>query len=149
MLDIGQGGAAFLRAGGFEPEMVCGQNVLAMTSPCDAEDTLDRLAAVLAAYDSICPPPPAQAISLPAPGAARLTIAAALAAPARDLPAARCASKTAAEYVWAYPPGVPLLAPGEAVTESFLAACAALTAAGTTLHHSHAKTPGMLRVLGP
>ena len=26
------------------------------------------------------------------------------------------AGKTAAEYVWAYPPGVPLLAPGEEVT---------------------------------
>lgn len=35
LLQIGAAGAAYLRADGFEPEMVCGPNVLAMTSPCD------------------------------------------------------------------------------------------------------------------
>ena len=35
LLQIGTEGAAYLRADGFEPEMVCGPNVLAMTSPCD------------------------------------------------------------------------------------------------------------------
>ena len=49
LLQIGTAGAAYLRENGFEPEMVCGPNVLAMTSPCDAEDALDRLADVLAA----------------------------------------------------------------------------------------------------
>ena len=47
LLQIGAEGAAFLRAGGFEPEMVCGPNVLAMTSPCDNTHALDRLAEVL------------------------------------------------------------------------------------------------------
>ena len=45
-----------LRRDGFETEMACGANVLAMTSPCDAEDALDQLAAE---YDFIfidCPP---------------------------------------------------------------------------------------------
>ena len=149
LANIGPAGAAFLRAQGLEPEMVCGQNLLAMSSPCDAGDTLDRLAAALADYDARLPGPaaPYGTAALPAPGAARCTIAAALAAPARDLPAEGCAGKTAAEYIWAYPPGVPLLAPGEEITAGFLAAAAALEARGTALHHSHAQTPGTLRVL--
>ena len=40
LLQIGVTGAAYLRADGFEPEMVCGPNVLAMTSPCDDADVL-------------------------------------------------------------------------------------------------------------
>ena len=60
---------------------------------------------------------------------------------------AQAAGHTAAEYVWAYPPGVPLIAPGEQVTAEFMAAAAALEAAGTRLRHTHAKAPGALRVL--
>ena len=52
LLQIGTEGAAYLRADGFEPEMVCGPNVLAMTSPCDEENALDRLAVVLHAGSS-------------------------------------------------------------------------------------------------
>ena len=56
MLQIGAAGAAYLRADGFEPEMVCGPNVLAMTSPCDDADALERLAKAL-------PDPGSQAIT--------------------------------------------------------------------------------------
>ncbi len=31
--------------------------------------------------------------------------------------------ETAAEYLWAYPPGVPLVAPGEEVTAELVTAC--------------------------
>ena len=55
LLDIGQEGAAFLRANGFEPEMVCGQNLLAMTSPCDEDAAFERLAALLTDYDAALP----------------------------------------------------------------------------------------------
>lgn len=138
LMDVGQPGAVWLRAHDFEPEMVCGPNLLAMTSPCDAEDTLDRLADVLLAYDSAAPAPPPPPCPLPAPGTARLSIADALEQPAAALPLAEAAGRTAAEYVWAYPPGVPLLAPGEAVTPDFLSAHAALETAGTRLCHTRA-----------
>lgn len=146
LMDIGPAGAAFLRERGLEPEMVCGQNVLAMTSPCDASDTLERLAAALRAYDRVHKPELSAACPLPAPGQSRCTIAEALTLPAFDLPAGEAEGKVAAEYVWAYPPGVPLLAPGESVTKDFLAAHAALQTAGTALHHS-AAAPGCLHVL--
>ena len=147
LLRIGAAGAAQLRAAGFEPEMVCGPNVLAMTSPCDDGDALDRLAAWLGERDAAAPPPPRAGALLPAPGPARCTIAEALDRPAATMPLAEAVGKTAAEYVWAYPPGVPLVAPGEQVTDAFVEAAGALTAAGTTLHHSGGGGAGRLAVL--
>ena len=147
LLRIGAAGAAQLRAAGFEPEMVCGPNVLAMTSPCDDGDALDRLAAWLGERDAAAPPPPRARALLPAPGPARCTIAEALDRPAATMPLAEAVGETAAEYVWAYPPGVPLVAPGEQVTDAFVEAAGALTAAGTTLHHSGGGGAGRLAVL--
>ena len=146
LLQIGADGAAFLRAGGFEPEMVCGPNVLAMTSPCDNAYALDRLADVLHAWDEQnAPTPPAHL--LPAPGNAAYTIAEALLRPAREVLLADACGETAAEYIWAYPPGVPLVAPGEKITQEFLDACRALDAAGTRLHHRVGKNGQCIAVL--
>ena len=151
LLQIGAEGAAFLRASGFEPEMVCGPNVLAMTSPCDNTHALDRLAEVLHHWDDspfrIAPAPPAHL--LPAPGNATCTIAEALLRPARQIPMtmADACGETAAEYIWAYPPGVPLVAPGETITPEFLASCRELEAAGTRLHHSRCKDAACIAVL--
>lgn len=147
LLRIGAAGAAQLRAAGFEPEMVCGPNVLAMTSPCDDGEALDRLAHWLTRRDAAAPPPPRAGALLPAPGPARCTIAEALDRPAATMPLAQAVGQTAAEYVWAYPPGVPLVAPGEQVTDAFVGAVAALTAAGTALHHSGGGGAGKLAVL--
>ena len=123
LLQIGAAGAAYLRADGFEPEMVCGPNVLAMTSPCDDADALERLADVLHAWDKTAVPPAAPRHILPAPGAARCTIAEALLRPARAVRMRDAVGETAAEYLWAYPPGVPLVAPGEEVTAELVTAC--------------------------
>ena len=135
LMQLGADGAAFLRANGFEPEMVCGPNVLAMTSPCDDEDALDRLAAVLHDWDKTAPAPAPAGQLLPTPGAARCTIADAQLRPAHTVPLRAAVGQTAAEYIWAYPPGVPLIAPGEEVTPAFVAACDALETAGTRLKH--------------
>ena len=137
-----------LRRDGFETEMACGANVLAMTSPCDAEDALDRLAAALLAMDaaSAAPaaplPPP-----LPEPGAAACPIAEAVRRPAVTLPLAQAAGRVAAEYLWAYPPGVPLIAPGERIPAGFAAAAAALESSGTRLRHTGATLPDQISVL--
>ena len=71
-----------------------------------------------------------------APGAARCTIAEALLRPARAVRMRDTVGETAAEYLWAYPPGVPLVAPGEEVTAELVAACRALEQAGTALKHT-------------
>ena len=79
-----------------------------MTSPCDDADALERLADVLHAWDKTAAPPAALRHILPAPGAARCTIAEALLRPARAVRMRDAVGETAAEYLWAYPPGVPL-----------------------------------------
>ena len=123
----------------FETEMSCGANVLAMTSPCDEETALDRFAAALLVIDAAAAqnaPLPASAQVLPPPGPAACSIAQALFAPHTALALQHAVGRTSAEYVWAYPPGVPLLAPGEVITPEFIAACTALAACGTHLHHT-------------
>lgn len=136
---------ALRRRFGFETEMACGENLLAMTSPVDREDALHRFAAALLALDRECEAVSPSAVSvLPPPGPARCTIAAALDAPAEAVPAGQALGRTAAEYVWAYPPGVPLLAPGEEITAAFLEAAAALEAQGTGLRHTGGRTPDLL-----
>lgn len=138
--------AAALRSRfGFEVEMTCGENLLAMTSLADTDEALQRFASALQVLDaeagqngSTRPP----AAVLPPLPPVRCTIAAAVAAPAETVPAKAALGRVSAEYVWAYPPGVPLLAPGEQITEEFLAAAARLEELGTRLHHTHAKNGG-------
>lgn len=120
---------------GFETEMSCGENLLAMTSICDEETALDRFAVALLALDRRAQAQPA-APALPEPGEARMTIAQALAAPSEEVSWDEAVGRVAAEYLWAYPPGVPLIVPGEVLDPAMLAACCALEAAGTRLRRS-------------
>ncbi|MDD4849360.1 MAG: PLP-dependent transferase [Gemmiger sp.] len=134
----------------FETEMTCGENVLAMSSPCDGA-ALDHFASALLALDrTVGIRPAADIVPLPQPGPARCTIAEAL--HQRDkfkvVPLNEAAGCVAAEYVWAYPPGVPLVAPGEQIPLAFTRACTDLGYIGTTLHHTGTKTPNTMRVLG-
>ena len=136
-----------LRERGFELEMVCGDLVLAMTSPCDAGDALDRLADALQEIDAAASAAPAQPAAHPAPpppGETVCTIARALAQPAVPCPMAEAEGRVAAEFVWAYPPGVPLIVPGERITRRVLDACNGLTARGTALRHTGGTGPDVL-----
>ncbi len=149
LLRMGSRGAEFLRQNGFEPEMVRGDDVLAMTSPCDAPDTLPRLAQVLQKWDDTAQKLPSPALTLPRPGRAALPIGQAVLQGSRTLPMQQAAGRISAEYIWAYPPGVPLLAPGEEITPQFLTAARNLQSAGTRLHHSRCPLPAQIAVLQP
>ena len=92
-------------------------------------------------------PLPASAQVLPTPGPAACSIAQALFAPHTALALQHAVGRTSAEYVWAYPPGVPLLAPGEVITPEFITACTALAACGTHLHHTGLGGGSILDVL--
>ena len=149
LLRMGSRGAEFLRQNGFEPEMVRGDDVLAMTSPCDAPDTLPRLAQVLQKWDDTAQKLPSPALTLPQSGRAALPIGQAVLQGSQTLPMREAAGKISAEYIWAYPPGVPLLAPGEEITPQFLTAARNLQNAGTRLHHSRCTAPAQIAVLQP
>lgn len=124
---------------GIETEMSCGENLLAMTSPCDADDALDRLSDALAVLDGEAGCSAAKTpLFLTRPGPVHCTIAAALTASSRPLLLRDTAGRTATEYIWAYPPGVPIVVPGEEITEALIHNLEALAAAGTALHYSRA-----------
>ena len=125
--------AQYLRENGFELEMACGANALAMTSVCDAPDALDRLVGVLARLAPAAQPLPPMAAAACGAGERVCTVARALAMPCEDVPFEAAEGRVSAQYVWAYPPGVPLIVPGERVEEDFLRALHALKTSGARL----------------
>jgi arginine/lysine/ornithine decarboxylase len=124
---------ALLTKHGLQLEYAQGHLALAMTSLCDEEELLPALAAALWALDQPGPARPVQAF-LPPPPVWALTPAEALERPGVLLPLCRSVGRAAGEYVWVYPPGVPLVTPGQAVTEELVQTLADLAADGVTLH---------------
>lgn len=127
-----------------ETEMAAASFVLAMTGICDTEENFCRFAAALSELDGALtsgdagapPAPPLPEAVMPPFEAARLR--------GVPLPLAAAAGRTALEYVWAYPPGVPLLAPGERVPAAFPDFCRETRSRGVTLHATEPGFPEYL-----
>lgn len=115
-----------LRLRGIEAEYADDAHLVAMTGPGDSPEGFDMLAGALAEADALLPPQgprfkPAFCVPQTVCGIER-----ALDAPSEAVPVCRCAGRTAAEYVWSYPPGIPVVIPGEAIPPGFPAEGAAL-----------------------
>lgn len=134
---------------GLELEMAAGGYALAMTSICDSDETFARLADALQTLDGELSPAPARE-NAQAPfflPPMHLAPAAARAVPFGLCPLAGAAGRVAAESVWAYPPGIPLVVPGEEITPAFLALLAEMEAQGVAVHSESGAAPGAIRVL--
>lgn len=131
-----------------EAEMASTDYVLAMTSVCDSDDGFDRLAEALLAIDQTLTTAAAKATRPPLliPPAV-CPIGEALDAPGQLTPLADSAGGVSREYVWAYPPGIPLLTPGERITPALLALFDQMTRAGVALHSTRAEMPHRLEIL--
>ena len=134
--------AALLRQRGIEPEMAAPQGVLAMTSCCDTAETLERFAAVLLELDGLChnisvpcirPTPPLPPV--------RYTIAQARQLPTVLLPMAEAIGRTMAESLWMYPPGIPLVVPGEVLTADIVQALHDIADSGVQLYSDSGLAP--------
>ena len=136
---------AFLRERGrIEPEMCCGSNVLLMTSMADSREDWEKLRRVLGQLnDELSSQANAEgceehAAFRPAPcekAAERETICAK--GVGTDTVFLRDAKgRISAEYVMAYPPGIPILIPGAEVTKAALEELLSLLHAGTRLRFS-------------
>lgn len=129
-----------------ELEMAGADWALAMTGPGDTDETLDTLAKALRGIDeqllSAPPAPPLPVLPLPE---ATLAPWEAMERPSEQVPLEQAAGRISAGYLWAYPPGIPLILPGERVDETFLQGCRALTDRGVVLHSG--EPDGNLRVL--
>ena len=131
-----------------ELEMAMGDYALAMTSICDTEESLERLAAALLRIDSslhsaAAAAPPA---ALPLPER-RLLIGQARRLPGEAVPLAEAVGQVSGGMVWAYPPGVPLLVPGEVLSAELAAALRDFPARGVCLHGEHSCPPETVWVL--
>ncbi len=104
-----------------EVEMAHECYVVAMTGMGDTAQSLRRFADAVCAIDRTCRkgglPRPVQPFVLPEK---RLSVGEALASPGAFCPLAEAVGQVSGEYVWAYPPGIPVLVPGEVIGEGML-----------------------------
>lgn len=120
-----------LREENVELEMASLRYAVAMTGAGDTRETLRKFLNALKTVDralSAPPVPPAPAPSAQ-PASASLPVLPrpvrvlppkmALHAPSENVPAREAVGRVSACYAWAYPPGVPMLVPGERVPEGF------------------------------
>lgn len=130
-----------------ETEMAQPGGILAMSSLCDAEDALPRLSDAVREIDRLCIDQADKGVdaTLPPPVIER-SIEEAMTAPRRSIPLTESAGYTAAEYVWAYPPGIPLLVPGERITEELIQYIEQTIDQQTALHSTSHGLPQTLRV---
>ena len=115
-------GPAFARAlesRGVFPEMEDGGHVVFICTPQDLGENFARLEGALRELEDGLGPCPA----IPAPPLPErvLSLREALFAPSRVRPLEECAGETAAAPVAPYPPGVPVVAPGERIGKKELA----------------------------
>lgn len=136
--------ARLREAHGIELEMADSLSALAMTGLGDDAASLTRLADALLSIDAgLRPMAPRTFEPLPAPE--RLMPAhRALRLPCELLPFAQAAGRCAAEYLAAYPPGQPLLIPGERVSETALLR---LASAGSLVRTRSKGLEGQIAVL--
>lgn len=119
--ESGQEVTLALRKMGFEFEMTLGPLILAMPSIGNEPGDLDRLARALLDLDRrVHPAETAPSLpNFPLPPKA-MEIDQALDCPMEIIRAGEAEGKIAGESVWAYPPGIPILLPGEKITDTWL-----------------------------
>ena len=123
-------------------EMAMGSCALLMSTISDSQADLKRVIDALRIIDRRTQPaPPAMDIALP-PLRQQIPIADALRMTPQFLPLRESVGRLCLEYIWAYPPGVPLLVPGARIGEDAISNIEALIAANTALH----STGGMLKI---
>ena len=103
-----------------EIEMMSQNYVLLMATVCDTKKTLDALYRALFKIDKqIGRPYESKKVNFLLPEA-DMSIKQALFEKGEFLEILKCADKVSLEYIWAYPPGAPVLAPGEVITDEII-----------------------------
>jgi len=137
-----------LRKSNIECEMCSASYVIAMTGLGDTDETLGALAEALLEIDASLSPAsaPPQPLWPPLPGQA-CRIADALIAPREAVSRRDAIGRVSAGYLWAYPPGIPLIVPGERISAELVEAFERLEACGIALKSPDVAPSGMIFVL--
>ena len=137
---------------GIETEMSSGMNVLAMTGPGDSRENFTRLFEALRSMDIVlCSGGEEELrrrepLELPKVRSA-CSILKAVEHPREMLPLRECIGRICGEYLYAYPPGIPILAPGEYITAQHLKAILRTESDGNRIYHTHSDDRKMIACL--
>ena len=108
--------------------------VLCMTSVCDNDESFDRLLSALREMDRTFVPASAASIRKPQAVVCRIPERITSISEAMHLPETPLKSGAiSTRYAWVYPPGIPLIVPGERVTEDLLQLIDVLKESGLTV----------------
>lgn len=131
-----------------ECEMAACGYVVAMTGILDSDDNVKRLSKALFELDGeihgTAPRLPFTITKIPT---RRLSVSEALKSKSKLMSIKDTKGKISAEYVWAYPPGIPLVVPGEELTEETVKSLIIQREAGVSLRSTFGGMPKTLRVL--
>ena len=124
-----------LREKGYEPEMAQAEHVLLLLSIGDDPAIFPSLVEAILAIDAQLTKTPKKrpVATLPSLPVQVLSIAQARRAPKSDVLLSDTAGYVAAEALWTYPPGIPLLMPGEQIRQNTLDALEGMASRGVRL----------------
>ena len=137
---------------GIETEMSSGMNVLAMTGPGDSDENYDKLYEALRSMDIVlwrrgeAENKGRTPLKVPEVRTA-CTILRAVNTPYEEVPLTECEGRICGEYLYIYPPGIPILAPGEYIMADHIRALTRAEADGNSVRHTHAREDGMIACL--
>ena len=133
---------------GIECEMAACGYVVAMTGILDLEKDVKRLGKALCSLDSeirrTAPRLPFTAAKLPP---RKMSVSDARKSATKLMSIKDTRGRISAEYIWAYPPGIPLVVPGEELTEETVRSLIIQREAGVSLRSSCGGMPKTLRVM--
>ena len=119
-----------------ELEMAAEQYGLAMTGAGDTKSSLARLLQALLEIDAQCEPGVPGEIQYPGLPPVRMSAAEAERGFTVEYPWKEAIGRIAGEYVWAYPPGIPLLVPGEEINSELIRFLQQKEANGVRIHRT-------------
>lgn len=137
-----------LREKGFEAEMAYGDELVLIASVGDEKEVFGRLWEAVKEIDQALSPLEKEKLPLfpPLPKRA-LTIYEASRKKGKPLLLDQALGKISGEYVWVYPPGIPLLCPGEIFDQDTFHFLESLEASGNPLKSTYGKFPKEMMVL--
>jgi arginine/lysine/ornithine decarboxylase len=133
---------------GIQTEMNAFDYVLAMTSIADTREGFERLGDALLDIDQSV----AQADTKKAPEPSGLPekhmqIHQAEAMKGGFVPVSKSAGRVSGEYVFAYPPGIPLIVPGEIVSEQVINQINEMAGMNVALKSTYGRMPGQIKLI--
>lgn len=131
-----------------ELEMAYGDYALAMTSVCDTDEGFERLIRALKEIDGKCnKAKPTTNVIFPTLPQKRYTIAEALCTDGKMIDIRSAEGKVSREYIRAYPPGIPIIVPGEVIDSSILSQSEILEASGNEILTDSSSFP-LISIIG-